>query len=812
MGAVRARVFAELRRRALSLVLFSLVVGIAAGCVMSLAAGARRTESAYDRFLDRSAPSDVWIQSNDSFVGPGVDLDTIAALPQVERVARGTLLFTGVTTPSGRTLPFGEFTGIASADGQWGTTVDRWSLVEGRRSDPRRPDEILLGFDEAERLDAHVGDTLGLVFPTTDRFTAAYVSSLGRLADAAAGRSENIFDVEGAVVGAVRLRAKVVGIVAMPGSVPPFAGSISGAVQLTPAFYDRYADGLANTGFLAVQIRQGASLEAFKTAVEGLDGNALFLTSRPTQTKAVDRSLALQANVLWTIGAVVLFVLLLLLAQALARLTASESTDFPTLRALGMTRRELFLVGLGRACVVAVPVAVLGAVTAMALSVFWPAGLAGTIEPAPGFAVDAAVIVVGAVLAFAVVVLLAAWPAWRVAGGRRGSAVRTSSLARTVGIANPGFSARLGARLTLEPGRAARGVPVRTAIAVGATAIAATALMVGFSSSLTHLRDTPDLYGWTWDAQIGARGLPDLSGPLLAGLETNPAVGAIAVGAITNVTIDGARVDALALDAVRGRIAPRLLEGRAARAVDEIVLGSTTMRDLDVDIGDDVAVGLGDESATVKVVGRGVFPNLGDAAQLGRGAAMSLDALAALDASATRNIVLVRFAPDRAPGVARATLTSALTPYPVLGPERPDDLVSLGNAQGLAVALGVLLAALAAATLGHTLVAAARRRATDLAVLKALGATRRQVGAVIGWQATGLVVVALVIGIPVGVVAARAAWSVLADQLGVPSEPTLNVVALALIVPVFFLLALLAASGPALAAARIQPARALRNQ
>ena len=548
----------------------------------------------------------MWIQSDDDFVGQGVNLDLIAALPQVQRVARGSILFMRTTTPAGRTLELGELTGIASADGRWGDTVDRWAVLDGRRSDPRRVDEIVLGFDEAERLGAHVGDTVDLAFPTTDRFVAAFVAGIERLPDVAAGHAENPFDANDALQEAVRLRAKVVGIVVMPGSVPPFAGSIAGAVQLTPAFFDRYAGGLASTGFLAVQLRPGAGLATFKTAVEGLEGDALFLTSKPTQTKAVDRSLALQANVLWIVGAVVLFVLLLLLAQALARSSASESGDFPTLRALGMTRRELFLVGLGRACVVAAPAAVLSAVTAMALSVFWPAGLAGTVEPSPGFSVDVAAIVIGAILVFVVVVLLAAWPAWRVAdsaGRRHRAAARPSALAQGVGIGSLAFSARIGARLTLESGRAARGVPVRTAIAVGVAAIAATAMMVGFSSSLTHLRDTPNLYGWTWDAQVGARGLPDISGPLVAGLESNPAVADIAVGAISNVSINHARIDALALDAVRGRIEPRLLDGRAPRADDEIVLGSTTMRDLDIEIGDDVEVAVGDQSTAVRVVG-----------------------------------------------------------------------------------------------------------------------------------------------------------------------------------------------------------------
>jgi ABC-type lipoprotein release transport system permease subunit len=813
VGAVRARFRSELRRRAVSLVLLAIVIGAAGGATMSIAAAARRTASAYDRFLDRAAPSDVWIQTSDSFLGPGVDADAIVALPQVARAARGDIVFMGATTPSGREVAFGELAAVASRDGTWGRSIDRWLVVEGRRPDPTRVDEIVIGTEEAKQLGVRAGDTMELVFPTTEQFLAAYLGSIPKLPGGAAGRLEQVFDVEQATAGALRMRAKVVGVVAMPGTVPPSSGSVSGAVQLTPAFDARYSTELARTEFLAVQLRAGASLAEFKTGIEDLEGDALFLTSEPTQTKAVNRSLWLQANALRIIGAVVLFVALLVLGQALARLTATESADFGVLRALGMSRRQLFLVGLARAVAIGLPAAAVSAVLAFGASTFWPAGLAGTIEPEPGFSFDGTVIGVGAAIVFVAVVLLALWPSWLAAthaGIRPAATVRPSRFARWLGLGSPGLPARLGVRDAIEPGRGMRRVPVRTAVAVSATAIAATVMMAGFGASLTRLRDTPRLYGWTWDAMLGARGLPDVSTPLVPGLEDNPTIGAITVAAVSNLSIDGTRVDALALEPVRGNIAPTVLEGRAPLGVDEIALGTTTMRDLDVDVGDTVDVRVGKGTTTLRVVGRAVFPNFGDAAQLGRGAAMSLRALEALDSTTTRSLILVKFRAD-AP-VARAHLARALAPYPVTGPERPDDLVSLGTVDGLAVVVSLVLAMLAAATLAHTLVTSTRRRALDLAVLKALGATRRQVRAMIGWQGIALIVIAAVIGVPFGVLAGRAAWDILATQLGVPSEPTASVLALVLVGPLVLVLALVTASGPAYAASRRPAAAALRDE
>ena len=190
---------------------------------------------------------------------------------------------------------------------------------------------------------------------------------------------------------------------------------------------------------------------------------------------------------------------------------------------------------------------------------------------------------------------------------------------------------------------------------------------------------------------------------------------------------------------------------------------------------------------------------------------MPLRALEALDSTTTRNLILVKFRVD-APASARAHLARALAPYPVTGPERPDDLVSLGTVDALAVVVSLVLAMLAAATLAHTLVTSTRRRALDLAVLKALGATRRQVRAMIGWQGIALIVIAAVIGVPLGVLAGRAAWDILATQLGVPSEPTASVLALVLVGPLVLMLALVAASGPAYAASRRPAAAELRDE
>jgi ABC-type uncharacterized transport system permease subunit len=56
MAAVWVRARAELRRRWRATVLLMFVVGLAGGAVMAAVAGARRTDSAMDRFLAYNRP------------------------------------------------------------------------------------------------------------------------------------------------------------------------------------------------------------------------------------------------------------------------------------------------------------------------------------------------------------------------------------------------------------------------------------------------------------------------------------------------------------------------------------------------------------------------------------------------------------------------------------------------------------------------------------------------------------------------------------------------------------------------------------
>ncbi len=116
------------------------------------------------------------------------------------------------------------------------------------------------------------------------------------------------------------------------------------------------------------------------------------------------------------------------------------------------------------------------------------------------------------------------------------------------------------------------------------------------------------------------------------------------------------------------------------------------------------------------------------------------------------------------------------------------------------------------ATVAHILVTSIRRRRRDLAVLKTLGFVRGQVSATIAWQATVLIALALLMGLPLGVVAARSVWTLFAGRLGVVPDPQLPLAGDTPRRPRRLAIANALAVGPGRVAARLLLAAVLRTE
>ena len=130
----------------------------------------------------------------------------------------------------------------------------------------------------------------------------------------------------------------------------------------------------------------------------------------------------------------------------------------------------------------------------------------------------------------------------------------------------------------------------------------------------------------------------------------------------------------------------------------------------------------------------------------------------------------------------------------------------------LPLALAAFLALLALAAVGHALSSGVRRRRHELAVLRALGLTRRQSRLVIATQASLLALIGLAFGIPLGVALGRNLWRAAADMAPLAYHPPVALWALFLIGPLALLAAILLAAWPAERAARLRTGQILRTE
>ena len=135
------------------------------------------------------------------------------------------------------------------------------------------------------------------------------------------------------------------------------------------------------------------------------------------------------------------------------------------------------------------------------------------------------------------------------------------------------------------------------------------------------------------------------------------------------------------------------------------------------------------------------------------------------------------------------------------------------------VALGARTASILSAQIGDTvpvgpdqLITGSRHRAGELAVLLALGITRRQAAACVSWQATVIGVIALLVGVPTGLIIGRAAWRLTADSLSFVYVGPWSTLVLLWTVPSALIVCWMLSVWPARAAGRRRVAEVLQSE
>ncbi len=823
------------------------LVGFVGGLAMGAIAGARRTQSSYPRFLASTNPSDLTVSagSPNSSASSGTDALAvkIAHLPGVRRVrdliaptiipldANGTpRLYLGANLAS-----FGSLDGELAAQ-------DRLTVVQGQMAAQSQADEIVMTANAAQFVGVHVGETVPLGF-----YTAAQTQ-----------RSD--FGTP-KVVPALRIRARLVGIVVVNDQVVQDDIDRSfGFFVLTPALLHE---------IVAISPAAGAPVEYDLQLVGGSreipaverelvttipPGSTYEFHQIARVTTQVELAVKPESVALGAFGAIAGLVALVLGAQAISRQLRRGDEDRRVLRALGaspvLTSSD-GLIGVGSAVVLG---SVLAFGVAVGLSPLAPLGPVRPVYPDPGIAVDWTVLGIGFALLVGGLGTVAIATGWRAAPSReariRNATTGGSSIVRGALSAGVSVAGAVGVRFALEPGRGRTAVPVRSALMGTALAVTLLVATFTFASGLHTLISRPALYGWNWTYLLNPSN--DVPPQAITQLDRDPDVAAWSGAQLTNVEIDGTSVPTLVSSETGPTVEPPILSGHGLDGANQIVLGAATLAALHTHVGGTVTVTYGapdDASVYVPptvlhVVGSATFPAVGftsfiaDHTSMGTGALLSLAVTplafqrALLSPDPTLNgpeMVFVRlrrtvsavegranleriaavanhaFATDRDPEAAGDTVT-------VLGVQRPAQIVNYKTTGATPVILAGGLALGAIVALALTLIASVRYRRRDLALLKALGFTPRQLRRVVAWQSTVTAVAGIIVGIPVGILIGRELWTLFARNIDAVPDPTVPILSVILVGVGALVFANVVAALPGQIAARTPTALVLRAE
>ncbi len=783
MEAARAWARAEIRRTLGGTVMLVAFVGLAGAVVLTALAGARRTDTAFDRRLDEARSADVRLQYSSS---APIDDDVMRALrrhPDIEAVAP--VYFT-LAAAADSDYDLNVFSG---PDPALFTEIDRPELLEGRRPAPAAADEVLANRFLADNLGLRVGDTIRLA-----TFTPAQLEAEDY--EEPAGPA-----LEVTIVGISQLADEI----ADP-ELTAFLG--------TPAFFDSYARQAGGYGpSVEVRTRPGADPEqAVRAAIEGISFDEVVLTTSQSLRVQVEHGTHAMAVGLYLFAATAAAATVVAAGQALHRRMAGAGADQPALWALGLTKVQRS----AGAAMVALPPILGGAVVALVASAtaspLMPVGTARRAEPDPGFRVDLPALGWGAAGIIGSLLVVAGWSAWHISGATSHrttvgpAATNQRVLARLI---HGGSSApiQLGLAMALEPGAGRTAVPVRSA-AVGSTlGVVGVVAALTFGLSMDRLADSPARYGWNWTLA------PDVEPGSFADVEKIDGVRDIGQLIHREIVLAGVQMQGIAVQAAHGSPSLTVRAGRMPAVVDEAAIGPKTAERLGIEVGDVVEATGPDGVLRLRVVGEVLFPVFNENA-FNSGVALHPDAIDGLAVSDGFEQTIVTFDDGISASEAAARLEAVVpdsgSVYAFASP--PPDVANLEAVQSLPPVLAAFLSLVAVAAVGHALATSVRRRRRDLGTVRAIGFVGSQVHRSVRVQATTLLAIGIVVGTPLGVATGRVAWRTVAAGLGVQAAPATPLGVVAALVPLGLVLSALLAALPGRAATALQPAEALRTE
>jgi hypothetical protein len=712
----------------LGVTVVALTVAATAGCL----AGARRTASAFDRFVAWSDPPNLSLGGIFDVGGFDAVRAALERSPNVERIEDIFTVDALVEMEDGTQLTFDQAAVIALSDP---TMSGRLKVLEGTMPPPTALDEVAITFLGAERLGLRPGDPLTL------------------------STADGAFPVR---IGA---------IVAVPSEFPTVGGRTLSFLAVMPAFIEAHPgllDELDATVAVWLRDRPGV-MEAFRAEGERAGLARLDLDSQEEITAGVNRILGTDALALAIAALLAAAVGTIVLHLVMRRESDAASSDLRNLATLGMTRTGRAIGGAAVGALVGGTGAFLGAAASVAGSSFTPIGLARVAEPDPGLAVDVPVLILSIAGAVVVAAMLCAWRAAR--AGRIVSSV-AGRTARVRGVPEP---AATGIRFALSPEGAGAGGRARPGLVGLAVTVAVLVTVAVVGATLDRVRDDPQLSGGWWDGFAGTW-VEGGAERLRAALDASPDVAATSrAGWLGQFEVAGSPVGVMYIDP-EGGIEPVMTRGRVPNGPHEAALGAATLEASGHELGDDVTLELVAEDGTVtqvivQVVGETVLsPPLWFTMAPGEGAMVTTE-------------FVERWAPDDLQGEPTlinvqpgADIQSVLADLRRAVSEEPDDMVAfarsprsdveaLSSVTTVPILLAAVLALLAAVSFVHVVLVSSRRHRRDQTILRSLGFTPAQARQASVAHSGVLAAVALLVGVPVGIFLGSIAWRLISAEL-----------------------------------------------
>ena len=775
----------ELRSRWRALALIGLLAGLVGALAISGVSLARRTTTAYDRLGEATNVDD----AQGSITGHGDLLDDIVGLPTVSDSWTGQISVAQIE---------GEFVFLGITAGPMEpSTILTPIVLEGRLPrDSGDPEviEIAVRDDFQREVAVPIGTELRVQFLSLDDY---YSFDTGFEDGVVHGPSATV-----RIVGTIRLAGGTT-------SGPPGFASASMLETLPEAFigwrfFVQLEDGPRSYEEFAAAVADVAETRSLPP--EAQEFPVAEVTNTAEAAAAVDNTATLLGRALLAFAAAAAVVGGFAVVQALARHHTASAGAREVERALGLTRLQRtgarLLTGLVPA-VLAVAVAALGALLASRIE---PIGAIHLYEPNPGPSVNVAVVALGLVLVLMVVLGASALTSSTARLHRAEAPARESGLvARVTGVGgNP--PTVLGLRFALEPGRAPRAVPVRSALTGAMVGLAGVVAGLVFVASLDRLTSSPARSAVPYDVYIADATREGLE---REGVLDDDAVGALSLIESAPIDIGSLGLAGHALTSLRGTVDIGLEDGRFPATPDEIVLGLRAARDLEVEVGDTVRVRpMGAEARDLAVVGTAVVPPF-NGEELGLSALLTPEGLERNASSDAFTGAAIEAAPGADEDALLTRLEAVFEASVQAKPVAVQNLEQLGR---LPAAVAVMVGSVAILAIANALVVAVRRRGRDLAVLRAIGFTRRQTATSVVVMALAIVALGAVVGVPVGIATGATLWRATAEGAFVLADPSVRPVHIVLPVAGALVVGLMAAVVPAARAAGRRASDGLRAE